>query len=126
RIAKWHAAQVRTMCFDMTKAKQSISHVIADDERAAAPTCRFSVIVPAYNRAALLPRCLDSLRGQTFDDFEVIVVDDGSTDATPELVAEYVRREGRIRSLRQDNAGAATARNRGAETARGDYLLFLD
>ncbi|HPT97702.1 MAG TPA: glycosyltransferase family A protein, partial [Armatimonadota bacterium] len=56
----------------------------------------FSIIIPAYNRARFLPECLDSVLAQTFTDWECIVVDDGSTDGTRELVAEYVRRDSRF------------------------------
>jgi len=86
----------------------------------------FSVIIPAYNRARFLPECLDSVLAQTFTDWECIVVDDGSTDGTRELVAEYVRRDSRFRYHWQENAGASAARNAGIERARGEWIAFLD
>lgn len=84
-----------------------------------------TVIIPTYNRARLLARALDSVVAQTFDDFEVLVVDDGSTDDTEETVAAYADR--RIRYLRQpQNAGVAAARNRGLRESRGELIAFLD
>jgi glycosyltransferase involved in cell wall biosynthesis len=83
----------------------------------------FSVIIPTFNRAALLERALDSVWRQTFRDFEVIVVDDGSTDST-DLVLE--RFADRLVAVRQENAGPSAARNRGAALATGEYLAFLD
>jgi O-antigen biosynthesis protein len=84
-----------------------------------------SIIVPTYNRAALLPRALDSVFGQTFADFEVIVVDDGSTDDTAAVVARYG--DPRLRLIRQPvNAGVAAARNRGLREVRADLVAFLD
>jgi glycosyltransferase involved in cell wall biosynthesis len=82
-----------------------------------------SVIIPAYNTAATLPRALDSVISQSFTEYEVIVVDDGSVDDVSAAVASYGER---VRLLRQDNAGASAARNRGAREARGRYLAFLD
>ena len=86
----------------------------------------FSVVIPAYNRARFLPECLDSVLAQTFTDWECIVVDDGSTDGTRELVADYIRRDSRFRYLWQENAGASAARNAGIERARGEWIAFLD
>jgi len=83
----------------------------------------FSVIIPTYNRTALLREALNSVFVQTFKDFEVIVVDDGSTDGTLE---ELQALGSRVRSLRQQNAGPGAARNLGAQYATGEYLAFLD
>lgn len=82
-----------------------------------------SVVIPCYNSAAYLPAALESVFGQTSGDHEVIVVDDGSSDETPAILDRYAPR---LRSIRQDNAGAAAARNRGAREARGRWLAFLD
>lgn len=82
-----------------------------------------SVVIPAYNAARFLPEAIDSALGQTFPDTEILVIDDGSTDATPELLRTYA---GRVHCLRQENRGVYAARNRGVEVARGKYIAFLD
>ncbi len=84
----------------------------------------FSVIIPAYNRAHTLRRAIDSVLAQTFEDFELIIVDDGSTDGTRALV-EAVD-DPRIRYFYQENTGVSSARNVGAGAARGEFLTFLD
>ena len=85
-----------------------------------------SVVIPVYNIEAHLAQCLDSVAGQTLSDLEVICVDDGSTDASPAILAEYARRDARFRVIRQKNAGPGAARNRGMALATGEYLIFLD
>ncbi|MDY2626280.1 MAG: glycosyltransferase family 2 protein [Coriobacteriales bacterium] len=85
-----------------------------------------SIIVPVYNAAGLLDRCLDSIEKLACTDFEVLLVDDGSTDESPALCDNRARRDGRFRVIHQDNQGAAGARNRGIEEASGRYLLFVD
>ncbi len=85
---------------------------------------RVSVIVPLYNKAPYVLRSLDSIRAQTFTSFEVIVVDDGSTDGGDRLVDAYP--DERFRLVRQQNAGPGAARNRGIGCARGEFLAFLD
>ncbi|MEO6423460.1 MAG: glycosyltransferase family A protein, partial [Candidatus Nitrotoga sp.] len=84
---------------------------------------RFSVIIPAYNARDTLARALDSVLAQSWPAFEIIVIDDGSIDATAEVAASY---GDKIRYLRQDNAGVSAARNHGARIASGDWLVFLD
>jgi glycosyltransferase involved in cell wall biosynthesis len=84
----------------------------------------FSVVVPTYNRAALLPRALDSVLHQTEPSFEIVVVDDGSTDDTEAVVRGYA--DERVRFLTQPNGGVCAARNTGARAAHGDRLVFLD
>ncbi len=86
-----------------------------------------SVIIPTYNRAALLPRALDSVLAQTFTDWEIVLVDDGSTDATPQLAASYAERLGeRFIYLPQENRGCCDARNRGIEACFGRFVAFLE
>jgi glycosyltransferase involved in cell wall biosynthesis len=79
--------------------------------------------IPTYNRARFLVGALESVFAQTFRDFEVLVVDDGSTDETPELLAGY---RDRVQVVRQENRGRAAARNRAVREARGRYISFLD
>ena len=88
----------------------------------AAPV-RVSAVVPAYNRAGYLREAIDSALSQGFEGLEVVVVDDGSTDATPEILRSY---GDRIRVHRQENAGQSAAVNRGVDLARGEYCAFLD
>ncbi len=86
----------------------------------------FSVIVPIYNVEPYLPICVDSILAQTFRNFELILVDDGSTDGSPILCDAYARKDSRVRVIHQPNAGVVAARNAGLRTARGGYVLFVD
>ena len=83
----------------------------------------FSVIIPTYNRADLIRAALDSVFAQEFKGYEVIVVDDGSTDSTREILESY---DNRIRLFTQGNKGPGAARNLGLEHATGEYVTFLD
>lgn len=87
---------------------------------------RLSVIVPVYNVESWIDRCLESLVAQDFGDFEVVCVNDGSTDASRERLAAWEAREPRLRVIDQPNAGPSAARNAGIRAARGDYASFLD
>ncbi|MFO0752893.1 MAG: glycosyltransferase family A protein [Thermodesulfovibrionales bacterium] len=82
-----------------------------------------SVVIPAYNRAHCIAEAVESALGQTVRECEILVVDDGSTDATPDVLARY---RDRIRYLRQENAGPAAARNHGIRESRGEFVAFLD
>ncbi len=82
-----------------------------------------SVIIPTYNYADYLPKAIDSVLAQSYPHIEVIVVNDGSTDHTAEVIKAYA---GKVRYIEQGNQGAAAARNRGLQAAKGDYLCFLD
>ncbi len=90
----------------------------------APATPLFSVVIPVYNRAAVLGAALASIRAQSCSDFEVIVVDDGSADDPAAVVESFA--DPRMRNVRQDNRGAAAARNRGIDLARGRFVAFLD
>lgn len=85
-----------------------------------------SVIIAVYNAERFLHPCLDSVLAQTLDNLEIICVDDGSSDGSLAIMEEYAARDGRIRIIRQENAGAGAARNAGLDKARGTYLSFLD
>jgi CDP-glycerol glycerophosphotransferase len=85
-----------------------------------------SVIVPVYNVEDYLDECLDSVRGQTYERLEILLVDDGSTDASSALAARHASADPRIRVIRQDNAGLGAARNTGVRHATGEFLYFVD
>ena len=85
-----------------------------------------SVIIPVFNVASFLPQCLDSVIGQTLKNIEIICIDDGSTDDSSRILAEYAALDERIQIITQPNQGAGTARNTGMMRACGEYLIFLD
>ena len=85
-----------------------------------------SIIVPVYNIEKYLPECLDSILRQSFRDFEVIVVDDGSTDRCPAICDRYARLDARIKVFHRPNGGVSRARNFGMAQASGEWLMFLD
>lgn len=88
---------------------------------------KVSVIIPAYNNATYLCEAIDSVLAQTYNDFEIIIVDDGSTDDTKNNVLSYVQRyPDKIKYFYQRNKGAGSARNKGIEEAQGEYFAFLD
>lgn len=88
---------------------------------------KVSIVIPVYNAAPHLRRCLNAVCGQTLRDIEIICANDGSTDDSGEILREYAARDGRIKLIMLPvNMGAATARNRGMEAARGEYLSFVD
>ncbi len=87
---------------------------------------KISVIVPVYNVESFLAETLDSLVNQTFTDFEVIIVNDGSTDGTQDVIDKYCSIYPNFRYIIQKNSGASAAKNKGIEEAQGDYLAFLD
>ncbi len=85
-----------------------------------------SVIVPVYNVAPYLPRCLDSITGQTYQNLEIILVDDGSTDTCPRICDEYAAKDKRIKVIHQQNKGLPGARNSGMEQMHGEFFTFVD
>lgn len=86
----------------------------------------FSVIIPAYNRASILPETIESIQKQSFDSWEIIIVDDGSKDNTEEVVRGIISQDSRINYIYQENAERSAARNNGAKNSSGKYLFFLD
>lgn len=85
-----------------------------------------SVIIPIYNEEAYLSRCIDSVLRSGCPDFELILVDDGSTDRSPEICRACCGRDGRIRCILQDHQGVSAARNRGIDASRGEWIVFVD
>ena len=85
-----------------------------------------SVIIPCYNLDIFLKKCLDSILEQTYQNLEVIAVDDGSTDNTNEILSDYTAADSRVVHIKQSNAGAGEAINRGIEHAHGDFIAFVD
>ena len=87
---------------------------------------KISIIVPIYNVEEYLSRCIDSILTQTFINFELILVDDGSTDNSGIICDEYVSRDSRIKVIHQENVGVSVARNTGLSIAKGEYICFCD
>lgn len=87
---------------------------------------KISVLIPIYNTERYLPQSLDSLRAQTFEDFEVICINDGSTDSSADIVARYAAIDQRFRSIDKPNSGYGASMNRGLAEARGDYIAILE
>ncbi len=87
---------------------------------------KVSIIVPVYNVESYLNRCLDSLINQSFDDIEIICINDGSTDSSLEILKEYEKKDSRVKIINQENQGLSGARNSGIEIAIGDYISFVD
>lgn len=85
-----------------------------------------TVIVPCYNYGYFIPETLDSIQRQTYENWECIVVDDGSTDNTRDIVYRYISKDNRFKYIYQTNKGLSAARNTGIKNAKGDYLQFLD
>ena len=85
-----------------------------------------SVIIPVYNVEKYLNRCVDSVLGQSYTDFELILVDDGSPDKCPAICDEYALQDKRIKVIHKQNGGLSSARNAGLEIAKGDYIAFVD
>ena len=85
-----------------------------------------SVIIPVYNVEKYLAECVDSVLGQSYTDFEIILVDDGATDSSGSMCDAYARKDPRIRVIHQTNGGLSAARNTGLRAARGEYVYFLD
>ena len=103
----------------LEKNVQQNSEVIEKDEL-------ISIIVPAYNVESLVERCLYSLCVQTYQNIEIVVVDDGSTDKTGQVCRDYAKKDSRIVVVTQENGGLSAARNKGIQVAHGNYYMFVD
>ena len=86
----------------------------------------FSVIVPIYNVQKYLKRCIESVLSQTFSDYELILVDDGSLDECPTICDEYAKTNEKIKVIHKQNGGLVSARQAGIRVATGDYVFHLD
>lgn len=142
--SRWHEVikAVRRVCFntffkwlkyeDEAVGKQRIRTYFPDDDidfeglTAEKKETKVSVIVPVYNGEKKLSRTLDNLLAQTLEEIEIIVVDDGSTDKTAEIINKYVAENPQIRGIHQKNAYVGAARNNGFKVAQGEYVAFLD
>jgi len=87
---------------------------------------KISAIVPVYNTEKLVGRCIDSVLAQSFPDWELILVDDGSKDGSLEILKSYEKKDRRIKAIHQENAGPGLARNSGIKEASGAYIVFID
>ncbi len=85
-----------------------------------------SVIVPVYNVEKYLSKCLDSIINQTYQNLEIICVDDGSTDSSPMILEEYAKKDSRIKIITRQNGGLSAARNTGVKNATGEFVSFVD
>lgn len=85
-----------------------------------------SMLIPVYNVEAFLPRCLDSILSQTYQDLEVVLIDDGSTDGSAAICDTYAARDCRVRVIHKENGGISSARNAGLDAAVGELLMFVD
>ncbi|MBQ8783661.1 MAG: glycosyltransferase [Clostridia bacterium] len=87
---------------------------------------KFSIIVPIYNVENYIEKCIDSILAQSFSDFELILVDDGSPDRCPQICDEYAKKDGRVKVIHKNNEGPSAARNTGLSEATGEYCWFVD
>lgn len=87
---------------------------------------KLSIIVPVYNIERYLKDCLDSIQSQSFTDYELLLIDDGSTDRSPEICDRYAEKDARVHVIHSQNAGVSNARNLGIEAAKGEYIGFID
>lgn len=87
---------------------------------------KFSIIIPCYKVEQYLHQCVDSVLAQTYEDYEVILVDDGSPDNSPAICDEYGKKTDKVKVIHKPNGGLSDARNAGLDVARGEFVLFLD
>ncbi len=89
-------------------------------------TEKITVIVPVYNVENYLRQCLDSIMGQTYQNFECLLINDGSPDYSADICSEYVFKDSRFRYFEKENGGVSSARNLGIEHSKGEYITFID
>ena len=87
---------------------------------------KLSIIVPVYKVEQYINKCIDSILNQTFTDFELILVDDGSPDNCGKICDEYAQKDERVRVIHKENGGVSSARNLGIDEAKGEYVSFID
>ena len=87
---------------------------------------KISVIVPVFNTEKYISECIDSILAQTFTDWELILVDDGSKDNSGKICDEYATKDSRVRVLHQPNGGVTSARSNGVKNAKGEWITFVD
>lgn len=87
---------------------------------------KISVIVPIYNTEKYLKRCIDSILDSTYSDFEIILINDGSTDRSEKICRDYCRMDSRIKAVNQEHSGVSTARNKGIDLSEGEWIVFAD
>jgi Glycosyltransferases involved in cell wall biogenesis len=87
---------------------------------------KISVIIPVYNASKYLKRCLDSIKNQTYSNWEAICVDDGSTDNSLDILNEYASKDSRFKVIAKSNGGVSDARNVGMDNVTGDYVMYVD
>ncbi|MHC4388870.1 MAG: glycosyltransferase, partial [Planctomycetota bacterium] len=117
--------EAQTLADRATQSVKTAARVVRESKSGESRRPFFSVLVPTYNQAEYLPAALDSLIGQTCDDWEAVVVNDGSTDETPGVMASYAQRDGRIRTFSKENGGVPSALNHGLQNARGRWICWL-
>ena len=110
----------------ITREDNALNVSDAHENTYASTSVKVTVIIPIYNACDYIRPALDSVLDQTFSEFEIICVDDGSTDRSLDIIKEYQKRDGRVRIVTETNAGPGLARNNGLRRARGEYVVFLD
>lgn len=120
----WYAKQLPLMNYEEADTRLETQICVPARERVENPL--LSVVIPVYNVAKYLHKCLNTVCNQCFEDLEIICINDGSTDCSREVLAAFAERDKRIRIIDQKNKGLGAARNRGIDEARGKYLAFVD
>ena len=87
---------------------------------------KISVIIPVYNTEKYLKECVESVLAQTYHNLEILLINDGATDSSPQICEAYAKQDARINLIHKENGGLSDTRNTGIKQCRGDYVLFLD